>query len=104
MIAVIETGGKQYLVKKDDKLKIEKLEGKEGEEIVFDRVLLVADEKGGDVKVGTPIVEGATVKAKIVEHGRSKKVRVVKYKRKIRYRRIFGHRQHFTEIEITEIS
>ncbi|MCF6276667.1 MAG: 50S ribosomal protein L21 [Candidatus Magasanikbacteria bacterium] len=104
MIAVIETGGKQYLVKVGSVLKVEKLDINEGEEVTFDKVYLLANEEGGDVKVGTPIVEGAIVKATVEENGRSKKVRVVKYKRKIRYKKVFGHRQHFTKIKITEIA
>jgi len=103
MIAVIATGGKQYLVKVGTVLKVEKLEKNEGEEVVFDNVFLLADEDGENVKVGAPVLEGAIVKAVVEENGRSKKVRVVKYKRKIRYKKVFGHRQHFTKVKITEV-
>lgn len=103
MLAVIKTGGKQYKVKEGDKIKVEKLDEKEGKSIKLKDVFLVADEKGKDVKVGTPTVKGATVEAKVLEHGKSKKVRVIKYKRKVRYRKEYGHRQPFTKLEITSI-
>lgn len=101
-IAVIETGGKQYLVKPGDKLKVEKLEAKEGDKLTFEP-LLVADEADKEVKVGTPTVEGAKVTAEVVAAGRGRKVEVVKYKPKIRYKKLTGHRQHYTEIQITDI-
>jgi len=101
-IAVIETGGKQYLVKPGDKLKVEKLEVKEGEKLTFEP-LLVADENDKEVKVGTPKVEGAKVTAIVLGDGRSRKVEVVKYKPKIRYKKLTGHRQHFTELQIDDI-
>lgn len=101
-IAVIETGGKQYLVQPGDKLKVEKLEAKEGEKLTFEP-LLVADEKDQEVKVGTPKIEGAAVTAEVLDSGRGRKVEVVKYKPKIRYRKLTGHRQHFTEIQITDV-
>ena len=103
MFAVIETGGKQYLVQSGQTLKVEKLDGEAGKEVVFDKVLLVADEDGTNVQIGTPYLDGATIKAKVEEQGRDKKLRVVKYKRKVRYRRIFGHRQPFTKVTIGEI-
>jgi large subunit ribosomal protein L21 len=102
-IAIIKTGGKQYKVNTGDKLKIEKIEGKEGDKVKFDEVLLVADEKGKDVKIGTPKVKDAKVEAKILKQARAKKVTVIKYKAKIRYRRKLGHRQHYTEVEIGAI-
>jgi len=100
MLAVIKTGGKQYIVKPGDKIKIEKLENKEGEEISFSDVLLV--EKNRKVEVRTPKVK-AEVKAKVLKQGRGDKVIVFKYKPKKRYSRKIGHRQPFTEIEIMEI-
>jgi large subunit ribosomal protein L21 len=103
MIAVIETGGKQYLVKEGQELKIEKTEGEADSAITFEP-LLVSEEDGKSLKVGTPIVSGAKVEAKILEHGRAKKVSVIKYKPKSRYRRNVGHRQHFTKIKIEKIS
>jgi len=100
MIAVIKTGGKQYIVKPGDKLKVEKLEKKEGEEISFSDVLLV--EKNKKVDIGTPLVK-AEVTAKVLSHGKGDKVIVFKYKAKKRYSRKIGHRQPYTEIEITGI-
>ena len=100
-IAVIRTGGKQYKVQKDDVLKVEKLEGEKNKEIVLKDVLLVADSK--KVDIGQPKVSGASVKAKILEQGRDKKVKVVKYKAKIRYKKTYGHRQHFTKLKIGAI-
>lgn len=116
MIAVIQTGGKQYIVKEGTILKVEKLPGEKGGAIVFDRVLLVGEEPaqisagqkfqsgmGGEVKVGTPTVVGAKVEAVIEEQGRADKVTVIKYKRKVRYKRKVGHRQYFTKVRIEKI-
>lgn len=102
MHVVIKTGGKQYLVTPDQKLKIEKLDAKEGGKIVFDEVLLVFDDK--KTEVGTPVVGGVKVEAKILKQGRARKVIVFRYHSKTRYRKKKGHRQHFTEVEITKIS
>lgn len=102
MIAVIQTGGKQYIVKEGTILKVEKLPEEKGGAVVFDRVLLVGEE-GGEVKVGTPTVAGAKVEAVIEEQGRADKVTVIKYKRKVRYKRKVGHRQHFTKVRIEKI-
>lgn len=100
MYAVIKTGGKQYRVAEGDKLHVEKLAGEAGDEISFDEVLLV----GGDsTKVGTPTVAGASVKAKIVSQDRGKKIVVFKFKRRKNYRRKQGHRQPYTQIQITGI-
>ena len=99
--AVIKTGGKQYKVAEKDKLKIEKLNVKEGQSVEFDQVFLVAD--GDKVEVGTPDLKNK-VTAKVLTQGRGKKVRVVKYKPKIRYHKVYGHRQPFTEVEIQKIS
>jgi len=103
MYAVIQTGGKQYKVKEGETLKIEKLDVEPGKNIDLD-VLMVADEEGKNVKVGTPILSGAKVTAKVLEQGRAKKIEVVKYKPKSRYKRTNGHRQPFTKIEITKVS
>lgn len=103
MLAVIATGGKQYLVKPGMLLTIEKLEGEAGGEVVFDKVLLLADEAGGEVKLGTPYLSGVSVVATIEAQGRSKKIRVVKYKRKVRYKRVHGHRQAFTKVKVKEV-
>lgn len=102
MIAVIKTGGKQYVVEEGMVLNVEKLEIEDGKNIDFD-AMLVADEKGSDVKVGTPNT-GAKVTASVVESGKAKKVSVIKYKSKSRYRRNVGHRQPFTKIKIEKIS
>ena len=101
MYAVIETGGKQYLVKEGDSLAVEKLAGEKGTELVFDKVLLLASADGSNVQIGTPYLTGVTVKAMIDAQARTKKIRVVKYKRKVRYRRVHGHRQHVTKVKIT---
>mgnify|MGYP001619644611 FL=1 len=101
MFAVIKTGGKQYLVSSGSKLKIEKLEVREGEAVIFDSVLLIAD--GEEVALGTPLVEGAQVHAQVVTQGRHPKLIVFKYHPKTRYRKMRGHRQPFTEVEVTSI-
>jgi len=99
--AVIKTGGKQYLVKEGEKIKIEKIEKKEGEKVEFKEVLFL--EKDGRVKIGKPLVEGAKVLGKVLKQGRSKKIIVFKYKPKTRYRKKKGHRQPFTELLIEKI-
>lgn len=101
MLAIIKTGGKQYIVKPGDKLKVEKLEQEEGQEVVFSDVLLV--EKNKKLDIGSPVVKDAKVTAKVLSHGKADKVIVFKYKPKKRYSRKIGHRQPFTEIEIIEI-
>lgn len=103
-IAVIKTGGKQYRVKAKDRIKIEKIKGEAGDKVDFNEVLLVADEDGKDVQIGKPTVAGAKVEATILRQARSKKVTVIKYKAKVRYRRKLGHRQNFTEVEIGAIA
>ena len=104
IFAVIRTGGKQYIIKEGDLLTVEKLEGKEGDSVTFDDVLLVFDDSGEQMHIGTPIVQGITVVGSILEQGRGKKITVIKYKRKVRYRRKKGHRQHFTKVKITKIN
>ena len=101
MLAIIKTGGKQYKVEVGDKIKVEKLEGKEGGKIVFDEVLFVGDEKG--IKIGAA-VKGAKVEGKIVKTFKDKKVTGIKFKAKKRYKVKFGHRQTLTEVEITKIA
>jgi large subunit ribosomal protein L21 len=100
MYAVIETGGKQYLVINGQSLKIEKLPKAEGEKVVFDKVLLTASDEGGNVKVGDPYLAGVTVEASVIAQGRHKTVRVEKFKRKVRYHKVHGQRQKFTEVKI----
>lgn len=102
MYAIIETGGKQYKVQEGDVLFVEKLATSEGESVRFDNVLFVGGE--GEVKVGNPSVEGASVEAKVNEHGRGKKLTVFKYKPKKNYHRKQGHRQPFTKITIEKIN
>lgn len=102
MYAIIETGGKQYKVSEGDVVFIEKLDVEEGAEITFDKVLMVGE--GDAVKVGTPVVEGATVAAKAVKNGKAKKVIVFKMKRKKNERKKKGHRQPYTKVEITAIN
>ncbi len=97
MFAVVETGGKQYIVKEGDVIKIEKLSRENGE-IEFDKVLMVGN------KIGTPYVEGAKVKAEIIRVGKAKKVIVFKFKRRKGYSKKQGHRQQFSEVKITQIS
>jgi len=103
MYAVVKTGGKQYKVKEGQTLRVEKLEAQPGASVDLE-VLMVSDEEGKDVKVGTPTVAGAKVSAKVVEHGRADKVLVVKYKPKSRYKRTNGHRQPFTSLQIEKIA
>jgi large subunit ribosomal protein L21 len=102
MYAVIATGGKQYRVSSGAKLKIEQIAADIGSEIVLDQVLMVAD--GDNVTLGTPLLSGASVKAKIVSHGRGDKVRIFKMRRRKHYRKSQGHRQNYTEIEILGIA
>lgn len=101
MYAIIETGGKQYKVEEGRFIKVEKLDAGEGEEVVFDRVLLVAGDEG--VQVGKPTVEGAKVTGKVLEQAKDKKIIVFKYKPKKRYRRKYGHRQPYTKVLIEKI-
>lgn len=100
-LAVIKTGGKQYLVKKGDKLKVEKLDGEIGKEINFTDVLLLQKDK--KVEIGDPVTKGSKITGKILKQGRADKVVVFKYKSKKRYKKKAGHRQPFTEIEIKDI-
>ncbi|WKZ29157.1 MAG: 50S ribosomal protein L21 [Patescibacteria group bacterium] len=103
MYAVISTGGKQYKVKEGQTVKVEKLDAEAGSTLEL-ATLLVSSEDGSGLKVGTPTVDGAKVKAKVVGHGRAAKIQVVKYKPKSRYKRVNGHRQPFTSIQIEKIA
>ena len=102
MYAIVETGGKQYKVAQGDVLFVEKLEANEGDVVTLDQVLAVAGENG--LTVGSPVVEGATVTAKVVAQGKAKKVIVYKYKAKKDYRRKQGHRQPYTKLVIESIN
>ncbi len=102
MYAVVVTGGRQYRVAQGETLRVEKLAAEVGDEIKLDQVLLVGSGEG--VTVGTPHVAGAAVTAKVVAHGRGEKIRIVKFRRRKHHRKEMGHRQHYTEIEITGIA
>ena len=100
MYAIIATGGKQYKVAEGDIIKVEKLGVEAGQSYTFDQVLAVS---GDELKVGTPVVEGATVEASVIGDGKAKKVIVYKYKRKSGYHKKNGHRQPYTQVKITSI-
>ena len=98
MYAVIKTGGKQYRVAAGDKIKVEQIAADIGQEITLDQVLAVG--QGGELKVGAPLVDGASVKATVVAQGKHDKVRIFKMRRRKHYQKRQGHRQNFTEIQI----
>ncbi len=102
MYAVIKTGGKQYRVSAGEKVRIETIDATVGAEVVLDQVLLVAD--GDNVSVGKPLIAGAAVKATVLSHGRGDKVRIFKHRRRKHYKKQAGHRQNYTEIQISGIS
>lgn len=102
MYAVIKSGGKQHRVTPGEKVRLEKLEFDVGASVTFDEVLLVNTDAG--LKIGAPLVAGASVAAKVVEHGRAKKVVAYTYKRRKNHARKVGHRQHFTTVEIVGIA
>jgi len=102
MYAVIKTGGKQYRVAAGEKLRVEQIPADIGSEVLLDQVLLVSD--GTDVTLGSPLVSGASVRAKVIAHGRGEKVRIFKMRRRKHYRKTQGHRQNYTEIEILGIA
>jgi len=101
MYAVIKTGGKQYRVAPGESLKVETLVANVGDTVAFSEVLMVAD--GEAVKIGTPVVAGAVVKAEVTAHGRGDKIRIIKHRRRKHYHKEQGHRQNFTAITIKEI-
>ena len=102
MYAVVKTGGKQYKVTQDEYLKVEKLEGNEGDTIELDQVLMIAD--GDKLKIGSPMLDGGKVTATILSHGRHKKVEIMKFRRRKHHQKRTGHRQYYTEIKITGIN
>ena len=102
MYAVFRTGGKQYRAAKGDVLRLEKIEADEGAMVEFDEVLLIGE--GSDIKVGNPLLDGGVVSGKVLSQGKTKKVNVVKFKRRQNYLRQGSHRQFYTEVEITDIS
>ena len=101
MYAVFKTGGKQYRAATGDVIKVEKIEAEKGATVELDQVLMVGE--GEDVKIGAPYLDGGKVTAKVVDHGRREKIKVIKFKRRKNYRKQMGHRQYFTQIEITGI-
>ena len=102
MYAVFETGGKQFRAEPGGRIRVPSLQAEPGDTVTFDRVLLTGD--GDDISVGTPVVEGATVEAEVLKHGRADKIIVFKRKRRKNYRRKQGHRQGFTEIRVDAVS
>jgi len=102
MYAVVQTGGKQYRVAEGDTIRVEKLAADEGASIELDKVLMVAD--GEQVSVGTPYVDGGRVTATVKSHGRGKKVKIIKFRRRKHHLKRQGHRQWFTELQVTGIS
>ncbi len=102
MYAVIKTGGKQYKLAQGDKICVEKLDAEEGASVELDKVLMIAD--GDELTIGTPYVEGGKVTATIKSHGRAKKVEIMKFRRRKHHQKRTGHRQYYTEIEVTGIS
>ncbi len=102
MYAIIKTGGKQYRVEEGQIIKIEKLSAEEGENVEFDQILALSDDNG--FTAGSPLVDGASVKGKVIEQGKNKKIVVFKYKPKIRYRKKTGHRQPYTKVLIEDIN
>jgi len=102
MFAVVKTGGKQYRVSEGDRLRVETLSAEAGASVQLDTVLMVGE--GENVTVGTPTVDNASVTAKVLEHGRAKKVKILKFRRRKHHMKRMGHRQNYTEVEITGIS
>ena len=102
MYAVIKSGGKQYKVEMGDKLKVEKIDAEAGKDIDIDDVLMLVD--GENVTVGTPLIQGAKVSAKVESHGRGPKIKIIKFRRRKHHRKQMGHRQAYTELSITKIA
>ena len=102
MYAVIESGGKQHRVEPGEVLQLEKLDIDAGGTVDFDKVMMIGE--GENIQIGTPYVEGGKVSAEVISHGRADKVTIIKMRRRKHYRRQAGHRQHYTEVKITNIS
>jgi large subunit ribosomal protein L21 len=100
--AVFRTGGKQYRARQGERVRVEKLEAAVGDAVEFDEVLMVGE--GADVKLGKPLVSGGKVSAKVTEQGRADKITIIKFRRRKHYQRKQGHKQHYTEVEITSIA
>lgn len=103
MYAVVKSGGKQYRVKQGQTVKLEKMDAEIGSTIKLDNVLMIASDTG-DIEMGTPLLENATVEAQVVSQGRHKKVKIIKFRRRKHHMKQMGHRQYFTEVEITKIA
>ncbi len=102
MYAVVKTGGKQYRVSEGDRLRVETLAADAGDSVQLDNILMVGE--GDSVKVGTPTVSNASVTAKVIDHGRADKVKILKFRRRKHHMKRMGHRQNYTEVEITGIN
>jgi len=102
MYAVISTGGKQHRLTQGEVLRVEKLDAEEGASVELDKVLMIAD--GDNINIGTPLVEGGKVTATVKTHGRAKKVKIMKFRRRKHHQKRTGHRQYYTEIEVTGIA
>ena len=102
MYAVFRTGGKQYRARQGERVRVEKLDAAVGDAVEFDQVLMVGE--GSELKVGSPLVSGGKVSGKVIAQGKGDKIMVVKFKRRAHYKRVKGHRQMFTDVEITSIS
>ncbi len=102
MYAVFRTGGKQYRAREGERVRVERLDAAVGDAVAFDQVLMVGE--GAKVKVGAPLVSGGKVEGKVVSQGRADKITIIKFRRRAHYKRVKGHRQMFTEVEITAIS
>jgi large subunit ribosomal protein L21 len=100
--AVFRTGGKQYRARQGERVRVERLDAAVGDAVAFDQVLMVGE--GGAVKVGAPLVAGGKVEGKVTAQGRADKITIIKFRRRAHYKRVKGHRQAFTEVEITSIS
>jgi len=102
MYAIIKTGGKQYKAAQGAVLRVERIDAEPGSNVTLDQVLMVAD--GDNVSMGTPLVSGSKVQAEVLSHGRGDKIRIIKFRRRKHSRTTQGHRQHYTELKITDIS
>jgi len=102
MYAVFSTGGKQYRAVPGEVIRVELIDAEPGSSIDIDQVMMVGD--GDDITIGSPLIKGATVGIKVLGHGRADKIRIVKFRRRKHFRKEMGHRQHYTEIEVTGIS
>jgi len=104
MFAVIYIGGKQYKVHEKDEIEVELMDVEVDKNVKINEVLLLGEENGENVKIGTPYVSGVHVECKVMEHGRGEKIRVVKFKPKKRYSKVQGHRQSYTKLKVLKIS